>query len=84
MASGERESVFGPDDLRAHLEAGHLKRGLLLSGVQPCVPDVATVHREERPGLPPVGAVVVLDLAELLPAVVDAGLRPPAGSYCTP
>ena len=56
----EHQAVLGPDDLGADLEAaggqalGHRRR------VQGAVPDIGHLAGEQRPGLAPVGPVVVL------------------------
>jgi len=47
--------------------------------VQGAMPDIGDVAGEERPGFPPVGAVIVRHLAELAGVEVYAGTLSPGG-----
>ena len=80
VAAAERKPVLGPDDLGAYLEACRFQRLLDVAGIPAGMPDVGDRARKQRPGLPPVGAVVVRDLAELALVEVDAGPLAPGGS----
>src|SRR3981081_1916636 len=77
VASAERETVLGPNDLGAHLEAGGLKGLLDLARMPTSMPDICNRARKQRPGLPPTGAIVVRYLAELAGVEIDAGTFPP-------
>lgn len=63
VAAAQHQPVLGPDDLRPDGKAsggeafGHGRR------VQGSMPDIGDIAREQRPGLAPVGAVVVQDPA---------------------
>ena len=63
VAAAEHQPLLRPDDLGADGEAGSLEALGDGRGVQCAVPDVGDVAGEERPGFPPVGAVVVQHLA---------------------
>src|ERR1700716_1667701 len=65
MAAAEGKPVLGPDDLRAHLEAGGLKGLLDLARMPTSMPDIGDRSWEECPGFSPVGAIIVRDLAAL-------------------
>src|SRR3979411_3180005 len=73
MAAAEGKHVLGPDDLRAHLEAGSLKGLLEFTCVPTRMPDIRKRSREDGPGPPPVGAMVVRHLAELAGVEIDSG-----------
>src|SRR3982074_3938877 len=52
MAAAEGKPVLGPDDLRAHLEAGGLKRLPDLARMPTSMPDIGDRARKQRPGPP--------------------------------
>ena len=66
IAAAQHQPVLGPDDLRADVEAAGVEALGHRRGVQRAVPDIGDVAREQRPGLAPVGAVVVQHLAGAL------------------
>ena len=66
VAAGEHQPLLGPDDLAADGEAAGLEALGDGGGVQRPVPDVGDLAGEERPGLAPVGPVVVHHLARAL------------------
>jgi hypothetical protein len=41
------------------------------------MPDIGDRARKQRPGLPPIGAIIVRHLAELAGVEIDAGTLPP-------
>ena len=76
VASAQDEPFLGPDDLGADVEAaGHEALGHG-AGMERAVPDIGHVARKERPGLPPVRAIIVQNLARTL-GLGGAGLVPP-------
>ena len=77
MAAADREIVFRPNDLRANAEATSLKADLYGAGLDAGVPDISHDPGEQRPGLTPIGTVVILDLADRagLDAVNNATAR---------
>jgi hypothetical protein len=77
MAAAEGKSVLGPNDLRAHLEAGNLKGLLDFTRVPTRMPDICDRAWKQHPCLPPIGTIVVGYLAELAGVKVDAGTLPP-------
>ena len=62
MAAADREIVFRPNDLRANAEATSLKADLYGAGLDAGVPDISHDPGEQRPGLTPIGTVVILTL----------------------
>ena len=70
VAAAEHKPVLGPDDLRADVEARGLEALGDGAGVERAMPDIGDVAGEQRPGLAPVGAVVVSDLAGCLAPVL--------------
>ena len=76
VAAPEHEPVLGPDHLRPDLEAARLQARGHRRRVQGAVPDVSDDPGEQRPGLAPIGTVVVLDLAHPLRAA-EPGAVPP-------
>src|SRR5580704_9727943 len=63
MAAADREVVFGPNDLRAGLEAAGGQAVLHDAGLGPGVPNIGHRAGEQRPGLAPISPVVILNLA---------------------
>ena len=78
MPAAERKAVLGPDDLGADLEAHRCQASPARAGVAPGVPDIGDRAWKQRPGIAPVRAVVVGDLAEPVLVVVDAGVLAPS------
>src|SRR4030081_1800302 len=76
MAAAEGKPVLGPDDLRAHLEAGGLKGLLDLARMPTRMPDICDRAGKKRPGFPPVAAIFVRYLAEFAGVEIDAGTFP--------
>ena len=76
VAAAEHQPLLGPDDLAADGEAGRLEALGDGRRVQRAMPDVGDVAGEQRPGLAPVGAVVVQHLAGA-PGRGGAGLVAP-------
>jgi len=63
MATAQHQTLLGPDDLTADLEPGHAKAFGHGGGVQRPVPDIGHLTGKERPGLAPIRAVVIGNLA---------------------
>ena len=59
VAAAEHQALLGPDDLAADGEASDLEALGDRRGLQRAVPDIGDVAGEQRPGVAPVGAVVV-------------------------
>src|ERR1700721_2135260 len=59
MAAADREVVFGPNDLRAGLEAAGGSAVLHAAGLGPGVPNIGHRAGEQRPGLAPISPVVI-------------------------
>src|SRR5437899_4278355 len=78
MASAKSEPVLGPDDLSAHVEAGSLKGLLDFTRVPTRMPDICDRAWKQHPCLPPIGAIIVCDLAELAGVKVYASALPPS------
>ena len=66
MAAAEYQTWLGPDDLRAQGEAAGEQALGDQGGVDASMPDIGNLTGERRPGFPPVGSVIVLDLAQPL------------------
>jgi hypothetical protein len=77
VPAGEREAVLAPDDLGTDLEAAGLERFLHNAGEAAGMPDIGDLAGKERPGLAPVGGVVVRHPAHLAGAGVHPGTSPP-------
>ena len=63
VAAAEHQPLLGPDDLAADREAAGVEAVGDGGGVQRPVPDVGDLAGKQRPGLAPVGPVVVQHLA---------------------
>ena len=63
VAAAEHQALFGPNDLRPDGEAASLEALGDGRRMQRAMPDVGDFAGEERPGLAPVGAVVIQHLA---------------------
>ena len=63
IAAADHQPGLVPDDLRADDEAGSFETRCDRAGVQRAVPDIGDIAGKERPGLAPVGAVVVEHLS---------------------
>jgi hypothetical protein len=83
MPAAHRKAILRPDNLRAHLEADCFQRLLHGAGVPARVPDAGDGAWEQRPGLAPVRAVIVRDVAELGLVQVRPGTLAPASRYET-
>ena len=77
VAAAQHQPLLRPDDLAADREAGGLEALGDRRRMQCAVPDVGDVAGEQRPGLAPVGAVVVQHLSGALGAG-GTGLVAPA------
>jgi hypothetical protein len=76
MAAAQGEVLVGPDDLSAQLQPVSGQIGGNDIAVQSPVPDISDIPREQRIGLPPVGAIVVEHLAA---GELEAGPAPAEG-----
>src|SRR5258708_14742973 len=77
MAAAEGKSVLGPNDLRAHLEAGGLKGLLDFTRVPTRMPDICDRAWKQHPSLPPIGAIIVSYFAELAGVEIYASALSP-------
>ena len=83
IAAADDEARFRPDDLRPNGEALSGQAFGYRGGMQGAMPDIGNIAGEQPPGFAPVGAVVVLHLADAV-GMIDAAAMTPLGSYSTP
>ena len=63
IATAQYQPLFGPNDLRPDCEAAGLKAFSNRRRMQCAMPDIGDIAGKQRPGLTPVGAIIVQHLA---------------------